>query len=168
MSYDHKNGGCGNCGPGNVFLPGCKTKAGFTPIAGYPVPEECARYAKDKELCVTHAGDVLLNQAPGVPIPINIVPRNASMYWAQMFVVAVFDTGVQTSVFNGQVVDVVIKGSSQFASANIPLIGFSPEMPFVGIAWDMADATNPIEITVLARAVANIDIHVFTTGYAIR
>jgi hypothetical protein len=150
------------------MLPNCKTKSGFTPIAGYPVPDECQRYAKDKELCVTHAGAVLLNQAAATPIAINIAPRNASMYWAQLFTVAVFDTGVQTSVFNGQVVDVVVKGSSQFASTNVPLIGFSAEMPFLGVAWDMADATNPIEITVNARAAGNIDIHVFTTGYGIR
>jgi hypothetical protein len=134
------------------------------------VPRECERFAEGqgKELCVTHAGVVALNQPTAGLIQVDIDPENATAYWAQLLTICVFDTGVQTVVSNGEIADVQIRGSSQFASNNVPLCGFNAAMPFLGVAWDMADSNNPIKLTLRVRAAGNVDIHVFSTGYGVR
>ncbi len=162
-----KNGYPG-CGSGGGHLPGCNVK-GYTDYLP-KVPRECERFAEQagKELCVTHAGACVLDQPVAGIIPVRIDPGFSTAYWAQLFTVCIFDTGVQTAVNNAELVDVSVRGSSQFASQNVPVCGFNVNMPFLGVAWDMADSTNPIELTFRVRAAGNVDICVFTTGYGIR
>ena len=147
-----------------------KEYPGFGEMSIYTDPAQCEQFANAaaKELCVTHAGAVVLDQANTGPIPVRIDPSFATAYWAQLLAVCVFETGTQTPVNNGQIVDIQIRGSSQFASQNVPLCGWNVAMPFLGVAWDMADSTNPIDLTFTVRDAGPVDILVFTTGYGIR
>lgn len=149
-------------------LPDCKVRGA---TAWLPeVPEECraAAAAAGKELCVTHAGESVVNQLAGVVLNLTINLPKCREFWAQAFIVSVFDTGVNTPVLNGHVVDVTISGSSQFAGSLVSLSTYSPAMPFLGVAWDVATPSNPINISLLARAAGNIDVQVSCIGYAIR
>jgi hypothetical protein len=38
----------------------------------------------------------------------------------------------------------------------------------LGVAWDMADSNNPIDLDFRVRSAGNVDITVFTAGYGIR
>jgi hypothetical protein len=163
-----KPNGYGNgCGP-NQQLPSCNVR-GYTDYLP-DVPRECERFAQSsgKELCVTHAGAIALNQPNTGLIALNVDPGFSTAYWAQLLTICIFDVGAQTRVLNAQIADVQIRGSSQFASQNVPICGFDAVMPFLGVAWDMADSTNPIQITFTVRSAGNVDISVFTTGYGIR
>jgi hypothetical protein len=164
MGYPNKNGN--GCGTGQ--LPTCKVK-GFT--ASLPeVTQECAAAAQaaGKELCVTHAGAELLNANPATDIPFEITVPSATAYWAQLLTIAVFETGTQTPVTNGVLVNVEIRGASQFAGTDVALATFNVAMPFLGVAWDMADNTTRIRGVLRVRAAGNVDITVGTVGYAIR
>lgn len=155
------------CGPGTQ-LPRCNVK-GYT--AYLPeVSEECAQAAQaaGKELCVTHAGTEVLDADPAAPIAFEIDVPNATAYWAQLLVICVFETGTQTAVNNGVVENVQIRGASQFAGSNVALCTWNVAMPFLGVAWDMADNTNKISGSLRVRAGANVDITIGTVGYAIR
>ncbi len=153
---------------GTPQLPRCKVR-GYTSMLP-EVPKACEQFANAaaKELCVTHAGSVVLNQSNAGLIPVRIDPSFATAYWAQLMAVCVFETGTQTPVNNGEIVDIQIRGSSQFASQNVPLCGWNHHMPFLGLAWDMADSTNPIDLSFRVRSAGNVDINVFTIGYGIR
>ena len=72
------------------------------------VPKACEQFANAaaKELCVTHAGAVVLNQSNAGLIPLSIIPAFATAYWAQLMAIRVFETGTQTPVLNGEVVDI--------------------------------------------------------------
>ena len=161
MGYPDKG-----CGPG--ALPRCKVK-GYT--AYLPeVSEECARAADaaGKELCVTHAGTEVLDADPANAIPFEITIPKATAYWAQLLVICVFETGTQTPVNNGVVENVEIRGSSQFAGTNVALCTWNVGMPFLGVAWDMADNSNQISGSLRVRAGANVDVTIGTVGYGIR
>lgn len=153
---------------GTPQLPRCKVR-GYTSMLP-EVPKACEKFANAaaKELCVTHAGAVVLNQSNAGLIPLSIIPAFATAYWAQLMAIRVFETGTQTPVLNGEVVDIQIRGSSQFASQNVPLCGWDPLMPFMGLAWDMADSNNPAVLDFRVRSAGNVDITVFTIGYGIR
>jgi hypothetical protein len=164
MGYPNKGNGCG---PGQQ-LPSCKVK-GYT--AYLPeVSEECASAAEaaGKELCVTHAGAEILDADPSAQIRFEISVPNATAYWAQLLVISVFEAGVQTTVNNGVIENVEIRGSSQFAGTNVALATWNVHMPFLGVAWDMADNTNKITGSIRVRAAGNVDITIGTVGYAIR
>ena len=155
-------------GCGSSQLPRCNVR-GYTDYLP-KVPEECAAFAQSqgKELCVTHAGAVVLNQANTGLIRVTIDPQFSTAYWAQLLAICVFETGTQTAVTNGEVNNISIRGSSQFASQNVPLCGWNVSMPFLGVAWDMADSNNPIDLDFRVRSAGNVDITVFTAGYGIR
>lgn len=166
MGYPKDNGN--GCGPRSQFLPNCKVK-GYT--AYLPeVSEECAAAAEaaGKELCVTHAGAELLDQDPATAIPFEITVPNATAFWAQQLVICVFENGTQTPVNNGVLEDVKVRGSSQFAGTNVALCTWNVAMPFLGVAWDMADNTNKISGSMRVRAAGNVDVTIGTVGYAIR
>jgi hypothetical protein len=161
-----KPNGYPGCSTGQ--LPSCNVR-GYTDYLP-KVPRECERFAEGqgKELCVTHAGVSALDQPTAGLIAVEIDPENATAYWAQLLTICIFDTGVQTVVSNAEIVDVQIRGSSQFASQDVPICGFNAAMPFLGVAWDMADSNNPIKLTLRVRAIGNVDIAAFTTGYGVR
>jgi len=155
------------CGPGTQ-LPTCNVK-GYT--AYLPeVSQECAAAAEaaGKELCVTHAGTEVLDADPAAAIPFTITVPNATAYWAQLLVICVFETGTSTVVNNGVVENVIIRGNSQFAGTNVALCTWNVAMPFLGIAWDMADNTNQISGSLRVRAGGNVDVTIGTVGYGIR
>jgi hypothetical protein len=159
----NKNRGCGT-----GALPSCNVR-GYTNLLP-EVPQECAAYANQsgKELCVTHAGGINLNQANTGLIAVTIDPQFSTAYWAQLMSICIFETGTQTVVNNAEIANIMIRGSSQFASQNVPICGWNVAMPFLGVAFDMADSTNPIDLTFNVRSAGNVDVLVFTAGYGIR
>lgn len=157
----------------NVFLPGCKIPDGYHPDRMAAPSQDCqkAAIAAGAVLCVTQAGGESLGVAAATFLAgavVNIVPQDATKFWAMELHVAVFDAGAETRIFNGTASQAVTNGRNQFVSNAIPLTGFSEVMPYLGVTWDGATPSNPYRITIQGVAAGAVDIRVFLSGYAIR
>lgn len=113
------------------------------------------------EYCFTQVSGEQLNVAGAAGVIVTVTPTNLSSAVPRSLLISVFDVGVQTRVQNGGLTRAEVFGDNQLGNGvAVPLDRFSLDMPYLAENWRPFTPVNPYLLTVVAVAVANVDIRI--------
>lgn len=142
MAGDNARNGGGDCGhPPPRGQPGCDSTG--------------------VEYCFTQVSGEQLNVAAPAGVIVTVTPTNMTLAVPRSLLISVFDVGVQTRVQNGGLTRAEVFGDNQLGNGvAVPLDRFSLDMPYLAENWRPFTPVNPYLLTIVAVAVANVDIRV--------